>query len=136
MTTFVAIDGRSSATDSPRSSVRRLAAATATLLLVAATSVDADEPMRVSIYAGSRGTGVPAEAHERLLDVERYLQAEQASSPGAFRFGKSVVGLEGETMLCIEFHDPATREAMLARLQPMVASVPLLSMGRSRCSID
>ena len=112
----------------------RAGVAVAIVLAVAAAS--ADERMGMAIYAGSRGTGVPEAARSRLLDIERYLVDAQRSAPGAFRFRKSVVGLEGETMLCIVFDDPARREPLLARLQPMVAAVPLLSMGRSTCSVD
>ncbi len=119
---------------------RSFAGLVATLLpalLLLAAAARAHEPMpNVSIYAGSRGTGVPEAARARLLEIERFLTSEQASAPGAFRFGRSVVGLEGETMLCIAFQDAAKRELLLARLQPMVASVPLLNVGRSNCSVD
>ena len=92
-------------------------------------------PYKLSIYAGSRGDGVPPTAMARLQDIERYLASRSATAGTAVQVSKRVVGLEGETQLCIEM--PRTEEGarVLERLKSMVSAVPLLTLSTTPCSV-
>lgn len=92
-------------------------------------------PYKLSIYAGSRGDGVPPTAMARLQDIERYLASRSATAGAAVQVSKRVVGLEGETQLCVEV--PRTEEGarVLERLKSMVSAVPLLTLSTTPCSV-
>ncbi len=104
-------------------------------VLPAAASQPGAPPYKLSIYAGSRGDGVPQAAMARLRDIERYLASRSAVAGETVQVNKRVVGLEGETQLCIEM--PRTEESarVLERLKSMVSAVPLLTLSATPCSV-
>ena len=101
------------------------------LFLVAKSeAANANEvPYHLSIYAGSRGDGVPEEAIRRLGLIERYLTEWQARAHNTIWLKRNVVGLEGEIMLCVELARTEENAYVLERVKSMVSPVAMLSVS-------
>ena len=103
--------------------------------LPAAASQPGAPPYKLSIYAGSRGDGVPPAAMARLKDIERFLAGGTATAGVAAQVSKRVVGLEGETQLCVEMPRNEASARVLERLKSMVSAVPLLTLSTTPCVV-
>ncbi len=91
-------------------------------------------PTRLTLYAGSRGTGVPAQALERLHEVRRLLdRQEEALRSGRLRYTQSTVGLEGEQRLCIELRAGPDGAGLAERIRTLVSGTPMLSLSEAPC---
>ena len=94
-----------------------------------------DDTNNVEVYAGSTGTGVSVDARAKVDEVERYLQDAKGPDGRSPRYTKSFPGLEGEVMLCVELHDAARRDTLLADLRRIVGTAARISIRPSRCLV-
>lgn len=92
----------------------------------------APAPVTFSLYALSRGAGVPEGAREAMQAARDLLEKERARG-AALRLQETRIGLEGETRLCVEIDDPATGRRMLESVRALVKDVDLLNVVEEPC---
>ncbi|MGE0472760.1 MAG: hypothetical protein AB7P17_03915 [Nitrospirales bacterium] len=90
-------------------------------------------PQSFSIYALSRGTGVPKEA-SKVLEEARSLLKKAQDQGAVSRLIDRRIGLEGETRLCAEFKDPNVSGEIFSHIQTISQGVDLLNVKIESCS--
>jgi hypothetical protein len=86
------------------------------------------EPYHFVVEALSRGKGVPAETRAALEECIRLLELEREGG-GAVSFSRSMIGIEGETRLQVEFADPRAGREMLQRFLELTAGRDLINVN-------
>lgn len=85
-----------------------------------------------SVYALSRGRGVPGEARQVLQESRRLLN--QAQKKGEVkRIVDRRIGLEGETRLCVEFSDEQAAKRLFGQIQHLSDGVDLVNLKKEPC---
>jgi len=80
-----------------------------------------------SVYALSRGKGVPDVAQKALKDVRLFLEQEKQKGKVA-RISESRIGLEGERRLSVEFSDAKSLREAEKRIREMTTNVELMNL--------
>ncbi len=86
----------------------------------------------VSVYALSRGKGVPDEARQVLEHARQMLKVEQEKGE-VNRVVDQRIGLEGETRVCAEFQDDDIAERFFEALHRLSNGVDLLNVKKEAC---
>jgi len=87
----------------------------------------------VTIYALSKGAGVPAAARSALNDARTLLERLEREHR-VRRITASRIGLEGETRLCAEFADQQAARETLEQLRHLAHDVDLLTVTDEPCA--
>lgn len=90
-------------------------------------------PSSFSVYALSRGKGVPDEARQ-VLDQSRHLFNRGHDQGEVKRIVDRRIGLEGETRLCAEFSDEKAADTLFEQIQRLSLGVDLVNVKRELCS--
>lgn len=86
----------------------------------------------VSVYALSRGKGVPDEAR-RVLDQARQVLKNGQEQGEVTRLVERRIGLEGETRLCAEFVDETVARRFFHQLNQLSLGVELVNINKGMC---
>lgn len=86
----------------------------------------------VSVYALSRGKGVPDEAR-RVLDHARRVLKNGQEQGEVTRLIERRIGLEGETRLCAEFFDETVAHRFFNQLNQLSLGVELVNIHKGMC---
>lgn len=89
-------------------------------------------PSSFSVYALSRGKGVPDEARE-VLDRSRRLLKSAQEQGEVKKIVEHRIGLEGETRLCVEFSDEQAANRLFGQIQHLSNSVDLVNVKKELC---
>ncbi|HNP29629.1 MAG TPA: hypothetical protein PKK23_11325 [Nitrospirales bacterium] len=92
----------------------------------------APAPQSISVYALSRGKGVPDQAMEVLNQSRTLLQAARERGE-VLRVVEQRIGLEGETRLCAEFSQAVSAHSMIDRIQQLGQGVDLIDVKVEPC---
>lgn len=85
------------------------------------------EPLAFSMYALSRGKGVPEPTRETYRKVRNMLrQAEADGTVGRLR--ESRIGLEGETRIDFELSRARDTKELMSRIRALIQGVDLLNL--------
>ena len=90
-------------------------------------------PSSFSVYALSRGKGVPDEARQ-VLDHSRRLLKRAQEQGEVKQIVDRRIGLEGETRLCVEFSDEQAANRLFGQIQHFSDGVDLLNVKKELCS--
>jgi len=85
-----------------------------------------------SLYALSRGKGVPDEARQ-VLDQARKVLKQGQEEGEVKRLVDHRIGLEGETRLCAEFSDEQIADRFFNQLHRLSFGVDLVNMKKEAC---
>ena len=85
-----------------------------------------------SVYALSRGKGVPDEARE-VLDRSRRLLKHAQERGEVKQIVDRRIGLEGETRLCVEFFDEQAANKLFGQIQHLSNGVDLVNVKKETC---
>ncbi len=85
-----------------------------------------------SIYALSRGKGVPEQAMNVLNQARQVLKVGQDQGK-VKRLVDRRIGLEGETQLCAEFSDEQVSDQFFNELHQFSRGVDLVNMKKELC---
>jgi hypothetical protein len=85
-----------------------------------------------SVYALSRGKGVPAAARNALRQVREAVEADRSRGVGV-RVETSRLGLEGEARVCAEYDDPEDARLALDRARALVKGIDLVDLVVEPC---
>jgi hypothetical protein len=85
-----------------------------------------------SVYALSRGKGVPDEAR-RVLDRARQILKQGQEQGEVKRLVDRRIGLEGETRLCAEFADETVADRFFHQLDRLSLGVDLVNTTKESC---
>jgi hypothetical protein len=85
-----------------------------------------------SVYALSRGKGVPDEARH-LLDHARQILQQGQKQGEVIRLVDHRIGLEGETRLCAEFSDEHAADRFFDQLHRLSLGVDLVNLKKEAC---
>jgi hypothetical protein len=80
-----------------------------------------------SVYALSRGKGVPDTTQKALKDVRQFLEQEKQKGKVA-RILESRIGLEGEKRLSVEFNDAKSFREAEKTIREMTTDVELMNL--------
>jgi len=86
----------------------------------------------VSVYALSRGKGVPDEARQ-VLDHARQILKQGQGQGEVTRLVERRIGLEGETRLCAEFVNETVADSFFHQLDQLSLGVDLMNIKRGMC---
>jgi hypothetical protein len=89
-------------------------------------------PSSFSVYALSRGKGVPDEAR-RVLDRARQILKQGQEQGEVKRLVDRRIGLEGETRLCAEFADETVADRFFHQLDRLSLGVDLVNTTKESC---
>ncbi|MGD9852708.1 MAG: hypothetical protein AB7T38_15730 [Nitrospirales bacterium] len=89
-------------------------------------------PQSFSIYALSRGTGVPEEAR-KVLEEARILLKKAQEQGIVTRLIDRRIGLEGETQLCAEFRDADSSREIFSHIRNISLGVDLINLKVESC---
>ena len=89
-------------------------------------------PPSFSVYALSRGKGVPDEAREALDRSRRLLKRAQEQGE-VKKIVEQRIGLEGETRLCVEFSDEQAANRFFGQIQHFSNGVDLVNVKKEPC---
>lgn len=89
-------------------------------------------PESVSIYALSRGTGVPEKAR-KVLEEARTLLKKAEDQGIVTRLIDRRIGLEGETQLCAEFSDADSSREIFSHIRNISEGVDLINVKVESC---
>jgi hypothetical protein len=92
----------------------------------------APAPQSISVYALSRGKGVPEQAREVLIQARELLTAAQKRGD-VLRMIEQRIGLEGETKLCAEFSSGESAQTMIDQIQQLGRGVELINVKIEPC---
>jgi len=92
----------------------------------------APAPQSISVYALSRGKGVPGPAREVLTQARDLLKAAQDRGE-VVRMREQRIGIEGETRLCAEFSRGESAQTMIDRIQQLGQGVELINVKVEPC---
>jgi hypothetical protein len=90
------------------------------------------EPRSFTLYALSRGKGVPDAARAALADAEKALEDLQARGAD-ITITEERIGLEGETRLCATFADASLAEQTLEKIRRLASGVDLVNLTEEPC---
>ncbi len=90
------------------------------------------EKLSFSMYALSRGKGVPEQAMNVLNQARQVLQEGQDQGK-VRRLVDRRIGLEGETQLCAEFSDEQAADRFFIELHHVSRGVDLVNMKKELC---
>lgn len=90
-------------------------------------------PQSISVYALSRGKGVPDQAREVLAHSRTLLKSAQERGE-VRRMVEQRIGIEGETRLCAEFSDAESAHSMIEQIQQLGKGVDLINVKVEPCS--
>ena len=93
----------------------------------------APAPQSISVYALSRGKGVPDPAREVLAQTRTLLKAAQERGE-VLRVVEQRIGLEGETRLCAEFSHAESAGIMIEQIRQLGQGVDLINVKVEPCS--
>ena len=96
------------------------------------SELDAVRP-GIEVLALSRGRGVPEATREALQMMKARLD-EALVRGSVVAIEESVVGLEGETRMCVLFRDQEALETIGAELRKTADSIDLLQVRINACS--
>lgn len=85
-----------------------------------------------SVYALSRGKGVPDEARQ-VLERSRHLFKRAQEQGDVKQILDRRIGLEGETQICVEFSDERTANKLFSEIQNLSNGVDLVNVKRESC---
>jgi hypothetical protein len=85
-----------------------------------------------SVYALSRGKGVPREARDALAKVREAVEADRGRGVRV-SVQSTRLGLEGETRLCATYADPRDAARAYERTQALVKGVDLVNLVAEPC---
>jgi len=89
-------------------------------------------PQSFSIYALSRGKGVPAEARNVLDKARAFLKMAQEEGT-VTRLTDQRIGLEGETRVCVELRDADSASELFSHIKQMSLGVDLINVKIESC---
>ncbi|MDH3503342.1 MAG: hypothetical protein OEZ41_00340 [Nitrospirota bacterium] len=92
----------------------------------------APAPQSISVYALSRGKGVPDQAREVLAQSRTLLKAAQERGE-VLRVVEQRIGIEGETRLCAEFSPAESARTIFDQIQQLGQGVDLLNVKVEPC---
>jgi hypothetical protein len=92
----------------------------------------APAPQSISVYALSRGKGVPDQAMEVLAQTRTLLKAAQERGE-ALRVVEQRIGIEGETRLCVEFSHAESALPLIDQIQQLGQGVDLINVKVEPC---
>ena len=94
----------------------------------------APAPQSISVYALSRGKGVPDQAREVLTQSRALLKAAQERGE-VLRVVEQRIGIEGETRLCAEFFhaESESSRTLINRIQQLGKNVDLINVKVEPC---
>jgi hypothetical protein len=90
---------------------------------------------QLAVYTLSKGSGVPPSTLQASETVRSYLAAYFAEGK-VVRLEQTVLGLEGETRLCVEFASVDAAQSALTQLTPLVRDAELINLRRENCIKD
>lgn len=86
-----------------------------------------------AVYALSRGSGVPPEALEAQLKIQKLAEADRARGLRV-SIETTRIGIEGERRLCVAYQDSRTGARALARARAIVKGVALVNLVVEPCT--
>ncbi|MGH2745390.1 MAG: hypothetical protein ACRDLY_12310 [Thermoleophilaceae bacterium] len=89
-------------------------------------------PPAVTVYALSKGKGVPPATRETFKKARALLQ-DLHREDRVVRIDETRIGLEGEVRLCAEFTDERTARETIERLRESSRDVELLNVVEEPC---
>lgn len=90
------------------------------------------DPTAFSVYALSRGKGVPPQAREALRKVEEVAEADRRRGVKV-ESRRTRIGIEGETRLCLDYAREDDARRALDRVEKIVKGVDLVNLVRGAC---
>lgn len=84
------------------------------------------------IEALSRGRGVPPQTRQAYLKIKDLLSEAQKQGM-TLKIREKMIGLEGESRLCVEFSDPTDASALFEKIESMATGIDLLNIEARRC---
>ncbi len=92
----------------------------------------APAPQSISVYALSRGQGVPDQARVVLGHSRTLLKAAQERGK-VRRMVEQRIGIEGETLLCAEFSEAESAHSLIEQIQQLGQGVDLINVKVEPC---
>lgn len=92
----------------------------------------APAPPSISVYALSRGKGVPDQAQEVLAQTRMLLKSAQEHGE-VQRVTDQRIGIEGETRLCAEFSHSESAQTIIDQIQRLSQGVDLINLKVEPC---
>ncbi len=92
----------------------------------------APAPQSISVYALSRGKGVPDQARAVLTETRDLLKAAQERGE-IVRMKEQRIGIEGETKLCAEFSEEKSAQPMIDQIRELGQGVDLIQIKAEPC---
>ena len=92
----------------------------------------APAPQSISVYALSRGKGVPDQAREVLSQSRTLLKAAQERGE-VLRVVEQRIGLEGETRLCAELSHSESAHTVIDQIQRLGHGIDLINVKIEPC---
>jgi hypothetical protein len=86
-----------------------------------------------SIYALSRGKGVPAEAHDAQQKVQELVETDRKRGIQV-KVEATRIGIEGERRLCVTYENPREGARALARVRAIVRGIDLVNLVEEPCT--
>jgi hypothetical protein len=86
-----------------------------------------------SVYALSRGSGVPAEARAAQQKVQALVEADRKRGVRV-SVEATVIGIEGERRLCVTYDNPQEGAQALARARAIVNGIDLVNLVEEPCT--
>jgi hypothetical protein len=86
-----------------------------------------------AVYSLSRGTGVPPEASEAQLKVQKLAEADRARGV-TVSIETTRIGIEGERRLCVAYRDSRNAARALARARVIVKGIGLVNLVVEPCT--
>ena len=90
-------------------------------------------PKSFAVYTLSRGAGVPAEAEEAQLKVQKLAEADRKRGM-TVSIETTRIGIEGERRLCIAYQDSSNGARALARARAILKGVGLVNLVVEPCT--
>jgi hypothetical protein len=88
----------------------------------------------VVVLALSRGRGVPQDARGALAAIEDVANVARGKGD-IVSVTREVIGLEGETRLCIVFRDESALVAVRKEIRDLASGVDLLTVSEENCAV-
>jgi hypothetical protein len=92
----------------------------------------APAPQSISVYALSRGKGLPDQAQNVLAQSRKLLKAAQERGE-VLRVIERRIGIEGETKLCAEFSHAESARRLSRQIQQLGQGVDLITVKAEPC---
>lgn len=85
-----------------------------------------------SVYALSKGTGVPERTRQVLQQIRTLLEDAQRQG-NVVQLKQTRIGLEGETRLCAEFSSATVAQELFEQSRKLSAGIELLNVVMEPC---